>query len=215
MTVKKLINYKLFDLTEKKLDLLKEFKLRITSTSGNYLIHKDIIRQQCLKRQFTVSTKTRSEVQGGGKKPWKQKGTGKARVGSNRSPLWKGGGITFGPKPKIINLKLNRKEKQLALQTILYNKKKNSLVIKGLESEFKTSKTNNFLKICQDCNIDINKKLIIIVSKKTRNLKLALQNLKNAKLICVSSLNTLSIIQARQIIISNLALNYLKKTIIN
>ena len=215
MTVKKLINYKLFDLNGQNLNLLEKLKLRISGKSGNYLVHKAIIRHQCSKRQFTVSTKTRSEVQGGGRKPWKQKGTGKARVGSNRSPLWKGGGITFGPKPRTINPKLNRKEKQLALQTILYNKKKNSLVIKGLESEFKTTKTKNFLKICQDCKIDINKKLLVIVFKKPRNLKLALQNLKNIELICVSSLNTLSIIQARQIIISNLALNYLKKTTIN
>ena len=213
MTIKKLINYKLFDVNGQNLNLLEELKVRISDTSGNYLIHKDIIRHKQSKRQFTVSTKTRSEVKGGGRKPWKQKGIGKARVGSNRSPLWKGGGIIFGPKPRKINSKLNKKEKQLALQTILYNKKENSLIIKDLESNFKKAKTKYFLVICRDFKIDINKKLLIIVSKKTRKLKLALRNLKNIELICVSNINTLSIIQAKQIIISNLALNYLKNKI--
>ena len=84
---------------------------------------KDISRHQSNRRQWTVSTKTRSEVRGGGRKPWRQKGTGRARAGSNTSPLWKGGGVIFGPKPKQINFKLNQKERKLALQTLLYNKR--------------------------------------------------------------------------------------------
>lgn len=212
MTIKKLINYKLFDINGQKLNSLQELELKIANTSGNYLIHKDIVRHQQLKRQFTVSTKTRSQVQGGGKKPWKQKGIGKARVGSNRSPLWKGGGVIFGPKPKNINLKLNKKEKQLALFTLLYNKKKQSLIIENFENNFKKAKTNYFLKICQNCQINIKQRLLIIVLKKTKEIKLSLRNLKNIELICVSNINTLSILKANQIIISNSALNYLKES---
>ena len=212
MTIKKLINYKLFDINGQKLNSLQELELKIANTSGNYLIHKDIVRHQHLKRQFTVSTKTRSHVQGGGKKPWKQKGTGKARVGSNRSPLWKGGGVIFGPKPKNINLKLNKKEKKLALFTLLYNKKKQSLIIENFENNFKKAKTNYFLKICQNCQINIKQRLLIIVLKKTKEIKLSLRNLKNIELICVSNINTLSILKANQIIISNSALNYLKES---
>ena len=74
--------------------------LSILENSGNYVVHKDINRQQLQQKQGTVSTKTRSEVRGGGRKPWRQKGTGRARAGSNRSPLWKGGGVIFGPKAK-------------------------------------------------------------------------------------------------------------------
>merc|ERR1712153_281954 len=96
--------------------------------NANYLIHKDILRHQISKKQGTASTKTRSEVRGGGRKPWKQKGTGRARAGSNRSPLWKGGGVIFGPKPKTMQHKLNKKEFQLALRTLLYNKKNNLFV---------------------------------------------------------------------------------------
>ena len=209
MAVKKLINYELFDISGQKLPVSQQLELEIINKSGNYVIHKDIVRHQLLKRQFTVSTKTRSEVQGGGRKPWKQKGTGKARVGSNRSPLWKGGGIIFGPKPRQVNSKLNKKEKKLALQTIIYNKKKNSLVIADLETKFKKGKTNYFLKICRDFKLNETQKLLVIVVTKTQKLKLAIQNLPNTELICVSNLNTLSMINAKHIIISTLALNYL------
>merc|ERR1712231_47060 len=97
-------------------------------------IHKDILRHQMSQKQGTVSTKTRSEVRGGGRKPWQQKGTGRARAGSNSSPLWKGGGVIFGPKPKKTILKLNKKERKLALQTLLYNKRNNISVIDNLET---------------------------------------------------------------------------------
>jgi len=211
MAVKKLINYELFDISGQKLPLSQQLKLKIINKSGNYLIHKDIIRHQQLKRQFTVSTKTRSEVRGGGRKPWKQKGTGKARVGSNRSPLWKGGGIIFGPKLRQVNSKLNKKEKKLALQTLIYNKKKNSLIIADLETKFKKGNTNYFLKICKNFKINGTQRLLVVVSTKTQKLKLAIQNLKNTELICASNLNTLSMINAKYIIISTLALNYLKE----
>merc|ERR1712194_59481 len=103
-------------------------------------IHRDIIRHQLNQKQGTLSTKTRGEVRGGGRKPWNQKGTGRARAGSNRSPLWKGGGVIFGPKPKIIVTKLNKKERSLALQTLLYNKKNNVIVIEDLENTMTESK---------------------------------------------------------------------------
>ena len=97
-----------------------------------------------MQKQGTTSTKTRSEVKGGGKKPWRQKGTGRARAGSNRSPLWKGGGIIFGPKPQQNILKLNKKERKLALQTLLYSKRNNILVIEDLESKMTETRTKNF-----------------------------------------------------------------------
>jgi len=167
MTIQKFITYTPLDITGQVLDSSHELKLNVLETSGNYLIHKDILRHYASQKQGTVSTKTRSEVRGGGRKPWRQKGTGRARAGSNRSPLWKGGGVIFGPKPKTINFKLNKKERRLALQTLLYNKKNNLLIIENLENEINTPKTKTFLKICQNCGINLNQKLLIIVSKKT------------------------------------------------
>jgi large subunit ribosomal protein L4 len=211
MTVQKFITYSPLDINGKQVDSSQELKLNVLETSGNYLLHKDLLRHFSSQKQGTASTKTRSEVRGGGRKPWRQKGTGKARAGSNRSPLWKGGGVIFGPKPRRIVLKLNKKERRLALQTLLYNKKNNIVIIESLESEITEPKTKTFLKVCKDCGIDADQKILVIVSKKTTPLKLATQNLKNVELISASNLNTLSLLKAQQIILTPLAINDIKE----
>jgi large subunit ribosomal protein L4 len=85
--------------------------------NASHIVHRALVRQMNNARQGTLSTKTRAEVRGGGRKPWRQKGTGRARAGSSRSPLWRGGGVIFGPKPRDFSLKMNRKERRLALRT--------------------------------------------------------------------------------------------------
>ena len=94
------------------------------------LIHRVYLTQLKNSRKYTASTKTKSEVRGGGRKPWKQKGTGNARAGSTRSPLFVGGGVIFGPKPRIVNKKVNKKEKRLAITSALYLKKQNFVFFK-------------------------------------------------------------------------------------
>lgn len=211
MTVQKFITYSPLNIDGKQSDSNYELKLNVLEGSGNYLLHKDLLRHLNSQKQGTVSTKTRSEVRGGGRKPWRQKGTGRARAGSNRSPLWKGGGVIFGPKPKKTFLKLNKKERRLALQTLLYNKKNNILIIDNLENEIIEPKTKTFLKVCQDCGIKLDQKVLVIVSKKTTPLKLSTQNLKNVELISASNLNTLSLLKSKQIILTPLAINYIKE----
>ena len=211
MTIQKFITYTPLDINGKQLSDSHELKLNVLENSGNYLLHKDVIRHSSSQTQGTTSTKTRSEVRGGGSKPWRQKGTGRARAGSNRSPLWKGGGVIFGPKPKKVSLKLNKKERRLALQTLLYNKKNNIVLIEDLENGISEAKTKNFLKICQDCNINLDQKVLVIVSKKTVPLKLSTQNIKNVELISASSINTLSLLKAKQIILTPLAINDIKE----
>ena len=211
MSIKKLVTYNPVDLTGEKLNLIYELNLKVSENSGNYLIHKDILRHFTDEKRRTVSTKTRSDVRGGGSKPWKQKGTGRARAGSNRSPLWKGGGVIFGPNSQIQKYKVNKKEHKLTLQTLIYNKKKNILVIENLESDFEKPKTKRFSKICQKCKINLNERLLLVVSNKTLNLKLSVQNIKNTELISASQLNTLSLIRAKQIIITSQALNAIKE----
>ena len=206
MTVQKFITYNPVKINGQQSDTKHKLILNVLETSGNYLVHKDLLRHFCSQKQGTVSTKTRREVRGGGSKPWRQKGTGRARAGSNRSPLWKGGGVIFGPKPKTTSLKLNKKERQLSLQTLFYNKRNKVLLIENLETEFLNSKTTAFLKICKECNVITTQKLLIITSKKTIPLKLATQNLKNVELILASNLNTLSLLKAEQIILTSSAL---------
>jgi large subunit ribosomal protein L4 len=86
------------------------------------IVHRALVRQLANARQGNASTKTRAEVRGGGRKPWRQKGTGRARAGSIRSPLWRGGGVIFGPKPRDYETKMNRKERRLALRTVLFSR---------------------------------------------------------------------------------------------
>ena len=211
MTIQKFITYTPLDLTGNSLNSKYELKLNILEKSGNYLLHKDLLRHYSSQRQGTVSTKTRSEVRGGGRKPWRQKGTGRARAGSNSSPLWKGGGTIFGPKPKTFSIKLNKKERQLALQTLLYNKKNNIVVIENLENSITDSKTKSFLTICKNCSINLDQKILVIVSQKTLALKLATQNIPNVELILASNLNTFTLLNAKQIILTPLALNTIKE----
>ncbi len=211
MTIQKFITYTPLNVNGEQLNESHELKLNVLENSGNYLLHKDVLRHTRSQKQGTVSTKTRSEVRGGGSKPWRQKGTGRARAGSNRSPLWKGGGVIFGPKPKKVFLKLNKKERRLALQTLLYNKKNNIVLIENLENEINEPKTRDFLTICQDCNIKLDQKILVIVSKKTTSLKLSTQNLKDVELISASNLNTLSLLKAKQIILTPLAINNIKE----
>src|SRR5210317_2059719 len=211
MTVQKFVTYNSLDINGQKLNDEHTLTLSVLENSGNYLIHKDILRHQISQKQGTVSTKTRSEVRGGGRKPWQQKGTGRARAGSNRSPLWKGGGVIFGPKPRTISLKLNKNERQLTLQTLLYNKKDNIVIIKDLEDKLTKTKTKNFLEICKNCQIDLNQKILVVTSKKTVSLKLSTQNIKNVELILASNLNTFSLLKAKQIIMTPLAINDIKE----
>lgn len=211
MTIQKFITYTPLNVYGKKTDFNDELKLNVLETSGNYLLHKDLLRHLNSQRQGTVSTKTRSEVRGGGRKPWRQKGTGRARAGSNRSPLWKGGGVTFGPKPRQFEIKLNKKERRLALQTLIYNKRNKLVIIDNLESELTDPKTKAFLKICKDCEISVDQKILVVTSKKTPTLKLATQNLKNVELISAEHLNTLSLLRAQQIILTPQAINDIKE----
>jgi large subunit ribosomal protein L4 len=211
MTVQKFIKYNPLNIDGQKLDSTYQLEFNVLEDSGNYLLHKDLLRHLSSQRQGTVLTKTRSEVRGGGRKPWRQKGTGRARAGSNRSPLWKGGGVIFGPKPKKVFLKVNKKERRLALQTLLYNKKNHILVIENLETAINDPKTKSFLKVCQNCSINLNQKILVIVSKKTMPLKLATQNLKNVELISASNLNTFSLLKATQIIITPSSISDIKE----
>jgi len=189
----------------------QKIEIDVLEYSGNYLVYKDVLRHRIQQKQGTSSTKTRGQVRGGGRKPWQQKGTGRARAGSTRSPLWRGGGIIFGPKPKKTKVKVNKKERRLALQTLFYNKRNLISVINNLEIIIKVPKTKKFLNICDNCKIDLNKKVLIIVEKKSNELLLSVKNVKNIELITASNLNTFDLLKAEQIILTPLAIDKIKE----
>ncbi|HSX19084.1 MAG TPA: 50S ribosomal protein L4 [Candidatus Saccharimonadales bacterium] len=148
----------------------------------------------------TANTKTRGEVRGGGIKPWKQKGTGRARAGSRRSPLWVGGGITFGPRTKDTKLALPQKMKQKALIYALSQKAQESQikVITNIEkAEAKTKPIAALLK-----NLDINKNSLLIVSEKSNNLKLATQNIKNLQVETTQNINAYEVMKNHNLLLS-------------
>ena len=174
-----------------------------------YIIHRAIKEQLNNKRYGNANTKTRSEVRGGGRKPWKQKGTGRARAGSTRSPLWRGGGIIFGPKTKKYTSKINKKEKQLAVKILLYNKHQYTTVVNNLFVNIEKPNTKVFLETLHKLGFSLNnqEKILIIVNQKNKYVYLSARNISNIEIIESHHLNSLSIIQADKIILTNEALS--------
>jgi large subunit ribosomal protein L4 len=207
----KTFKYKVLDNVSSKKDVLREKNLSFeVAEKAKYLVHHALRISTINNTQYTSSTKTRSEVSGGGRKPWKQKGTGRARAGSNRSPLWRGGGVIFGPKAKKINKKINKKEKQLALRTTLYNKQDQIAVFNNFVIH--EPKTKNIIENLKKANFNLNQKNLIISSKPNKKLKLSLQNLKNCEYILADKLNIKSLVRAEQIIIDEMSLQIIQET---
>jgi large subunit ribosomal protein L4 len=177
---------------------------------SNYLIHRAFQTQSTNERQGTASTKTRAEVRGGGRKPWKQKGTGRARAGSNRSPLWKGGGVTFGPKPKDYSQKINRKEWRLSLRLLLFKKQENILVVDNLKMD--SFKTKDFAKTISDLGKNPLEKTVIVVPQIEDNLRRASRNLKNIRILQANCLNIKDLILTKSIIIARESLKIIEET---
>ena len=186
-----------------------QLNLKVTEENANYLIHRALVTQEHNLQQFSANTKTRSEVRGGGRKPWKQKGTGRARAGSNRSPLWSGGGVIFGPKPKNIKKKLNRKEFRLSLETLLYNRRKQIKVVD--EFSLTTPKTNSFLTELKNWGIENNDNILLVIANQNSNLQLATRNIPNIEIKTITQLNIKSLLKTKQIIFEKEAISVFNK----
>jgi large subunit ribosomal protein L4 len=165
-----------------------------------HIVHRALVRQTNNERQGTASAKTRAEVRGGGRKPWKQKGTGRARAGSIRSPLWRGGGVIFGPKPKDYDLKMNRKERRLALRTAMMSRIEDTLVVENFASDLAQPKTKEFIAALKRWEVDIEGKVLLIVAEVEDNLLLSVRNIPNVKTISASGLNVFDLLNADRII---------------
>ena len=163
------------------------------------VMHDAIVLAQASLRQGTASTKTRSEVSGGGRKPYKQKGTGNARQGSTRSPQWPGGGIVFGPKPRKYDKKQNRKERRLALKSALTSKfqDKELVIVENLNLvDNKTKTFNEMLK-----NLKVDGKALVVYADENENLFLASRNNNKVAVVAFNEINVLDLVAANYLLI--------------
>jgi large subunit ribosomal protein L4 len=170
------------------------------------VVHRALVRQLANARQGTASTKTRSEVRGGGRKPWRQKGTGRARAGSSRSPLWRGGGVTFGPKPRDYSVKMNRKERRLALRTALVSRAADLVVVQEFASNFERPKTKELISALGRWGVEAGSKVLIIVGERDENVYLSARNVENLRLISANNLNVYDLLHADQIVATESAI---------
>jgi large subunit ribosomal protein L4 len=179
--------------------------------TASHIVHRSLVRQLNNQRQGTVSTKTRAEVRGGGRKPWKQKGTGRARAGSIRSPLWRGGGVIFGPKPKEYDMKMNRKERRLALRTALMDRSADWVVVEDFSDQLPRPKTRELVQAMIRWGIEPEEKVLLILSEVTETVGLSAKNVQRIKLITASSLNVYDLLKADKIVVTPAALTKIQE----
>ena len=180
-------------------------------TSSADLIHRAVLRQLANKRQGTASTLTRSEVRGGGRKPYKQKGTGRARQGSIRTPLRPGGGVIFGPKPRSYNLDMNRKERRLALRTALMSRVNDIKAVEDFGSTLDQPKTSEIINGLSRLGIEKTEKVLVILESPSDVIKKSINNIKKVKLIAADQLNVFDILNANKLVIGQSAINKIQE----
>lgn len=179
---------------------------------NNAVLYDAITLSRNSLRQGTADTKTRSEVSGGGKKPWRQKGTGRARQGSTRAPHWYHGGVVFGPHPRDYNKKMNRKERRLALKSALAYKAIEKELIVVDNFDIQSSKTKDVKSLL--ANLKAEKNVLIVVDELNENMILATRNLSNVILLQANEINVLDVISADKMIITEAAVKQIEEVLI-
>ena len=175
------------------------------------LMHRAVLRQQAHMRQGTASTLTRSEVRGGGRKPYKQKGTGRARQGSVRTPLRPGGGIIFGPKPRSYNLAMNRKERRSALRTALMARVDDITVVKDFGTSLEAPKTREITEVLGRLGIAADAKVLIVLTNPSEMVRRSVRNLDKVKLISANHLNVFDLLHANSLVVGEDALTTIQE----
>ena len=166
---------------------------------NEHLVHLAVVQQLANNRQGTQKAKTRSEVSGGGRKPWRQKGTGHARQGSTRSPQWTGGGVVFAPTPRDYSFKLNKKEKRLALKSALTSRLQENKLIVVDELKFDEVKTKNFKQVMDNLKVE---KGLVILAENDVNTVLSARNLASIDTTLTSQINVYDIMKAGTIVLT-------------
>ncbi|EYU38466.1 hypothetical protein MIMGU_mgv1a009997mg [Erythranthe guttata] len=180
-----------------------------TSDTARSVVHRGITTDLTNRRRGTASTLTRAEVRGGGRKPYPQKKTGGARRGSQRTPLRPGGGVIFGPKPKDWSVKMNKKEKRLALSTAISSAAENTFVVEDFDDKFEKPKTKEFIAMLNRLGLDPKKKATFLMTQVSDNVRLSARNLGTLKMLTPRTLNLFDILDAENLVLTKGALEFL------
>jgi len=195
------------DVVDTKNNVLKSASVKediFDAEIKEHLVHEVVVMQMANRRRGTSSVKGRSDVSATGAKPWRQKGTGRARAGTPRSPLWRGGGIIFGPAPRDFSYKVPKKVRKLALRSVLSYKVKNNLLKVVDKIELEEPKTKQVISLMNDLNISGS--VIFIVPEENRNLELSVRNLPYAKSLRVEGLNVYDLLSYDTVVLTEEAL---------
>ena len=166
---------------------------------NEHLVHMAVVQQLANNRQGTQKAKPRSEVSGGGRKPWRQKGTGHARQGSTRSPQWTGGGVVFAPVPRDYSFKLNKKEKRAALKSALTSKVQDSKLIVVDELKFDEIKTKNFVNVMNNLKVE---KGLVVIAENDANVVMSAKNVASVNTTLVNTINVYDIMKAKTVVLT-------------
>ena len=175
---------------------------------NEHLVHMAVVSQLANKRQGTQKAKTRSEVSGGGRKPWRQKGTGHARQGSTRAPQWTGGGVVFAPTPREYTIKLNKKERRLALKSVLTAKVQENNFIVLDELKFDEIKTKNFQAVLNNLNVN---KAMVVINENDANVVKSAKNIPNVITALTNTINVYDILKYNTMIVTKAAVETIQE----
>ena len=169
---------------------------------NEHLVHMAVVQQLANNRQGTQKAKTRSEVRGGGRKPWRQKGTGHARQGSTRSPQWTGGGVVFAPTPRDYSFKLNKKEKRAALKSVLTSRVLENKLVVVDDLKFDGIKTKEFAKVLENLKVD---KALVVINDNDANVVMSAKNIPTVKTATTGTINVFDILKYNTVVVTKAA----------
>jgi len=175
---------------------------------NEHLVHMAVVNQLANNRQGTQSAKTRSEVSGGGRKPWRQKGTGHARQGSTRAPQWTGGGIVFAPKPRDYSFKMNKKEKRIALLSALSSKVAESMIVVLDEFKLDEIKTKKFVEVMNNLKVE---NALVVLEGENKNVVLSGRNIPSVKVTATNEINTYDVLKYTTLVVTKAAVEKLEE----
>ena len=175
---------------------------------NEHLVHMAVVNQLANNRQGTQSAKTRSEVSGGGRKPWRQKGTGHARQGSTRSPQWTGGGVVFAPKPRDYSFKMNKKEKRIALLSALSSKVADNKIVVLDAFNLDGVKTKKFAEVMSNLKVD---KALVVIEGENKNVVLSGRNIPTVKVSATNEINTYDVLKYETLVVTKAAVEKLEE----